>query len=113
MVTAPSGEQNDDQDVTRIKDEPHSAPEEARPSLPVQYLLNDISKHLGTDLTGVLPPELLEAYCMATISRNEPTGKLLKALLENFLKAYTGPTPDEAMKAFDFLTYLSDPESHS
>ena len=26
MVTAPSGEQNDDQDVTRIKDEPHSAP---------------------------------------------------------------------------------------
>lgn len=79
-------------------------------SAPFTFLMQEIISYLGTDFVKGVPLELLEAYCMRTIDRDEPTGKILYGLLINFMIAYSNPeTSDEAMKAFDFLDYLANP----
>jgi len=81
-------------------------------SPPVTFLTQEIISYLGEGFVINMPIDLIESYCMRSIERDEPTGKILYTLMLNFLSAYSNPaTSDEAMKAFDFLDYLATPPS--
>jgi len=46
---------------------------------------------------------------LATVRQNQPTAALLYELITNFMKAYSNPeTNADALKAFDYLTHLSE-----
>ncbi len=75
--------------------------------MPLQFLSQDIAAYMGKDFLATISKADLEAFCLRTIERDEPTGKLLSVLMQNFMKAYGNPeTSEESMKAFDYLTYL-------
>ncbi|MCF5382063.1 hypothetical protein GIW05_00815 [Pseudomonas syringae] len=88
---------------------PADVSEDVKDSLTVlTFLSQDIMQHMGKDFLGKVPFDLLERFCMATVNRNDPTGDLLFKLVTNFMAAYANlETTDEALKAFDFLEYLS------
>lgn len=73
------------------------------------YLEQEIAQLLGADFVAKMPAELLEAFCLATVDRNHPTAELLYKLVINFMIAYaSSSTNEDALKAFDYLDYLSD-----
>lgn len=88
---------------------PLDVSDEVKDSLAVlTFLSQDIMQHMGKDFLGKVPFDVLERFCMATVNRNDPTGDLLFKLVTNFMAAYANSeTADEALKAFDFLEYLS------
>tara|TARA_R110002124_G_scaffold128157_10_gene288624 strand:+ start:3247 stop:3603 length:357 start_codon:yes stop_codon:yes gene_type:complete len=78
--------------------------------LPIEFLTQEISAYVGDEILKGLTRSQIENYCMQSIHRDEPTGKVLLTLMQNFIIAYgDSRTSEEAMKAYDFLTYLSHP----
>lgn len=78
---------------------------------PIEFLKQDIIAHVGEEIIRNLSLKQLENYCLRTIVRDEPTGNLLLVLMQNFITAYgQEATSEEAMKAFDYLTYLASAE---
>lgn len=74
-----------------------------------KYLSREIEDRLGADFPTKMPNELMQAYCLATVRQNEPTAALLYELITNFMKSYANPeTNADALKAFDYLTHLSE-----
>lgn len=86
------------------------ARETAKDSLAIlAYLSQEVMTRMGKDFLVKMPLDLTERFCLATVKRNDPTGELLYKLVTNFMTAYANAeTSDEALKAFDFLDYLSD-----
>lgn len=73
------------------------------------FLSQEVIACMGKDFLAKMPLDLMERYCMATVEAEDPTGQLLRKLMINFMTAYSAPTTrDEALKAFDFLDYLSE-----
>lgn len=74
------------------------------------FLSPEIIARMGKDFLNTVPLELMEKFCVASVERNDPTGELLQKIVQNFMIAYSNPdTRDEALKAYDFLDYLSEP----
>ncbi|HDS1721578.1 hypothetical protein NPS53_08710 [Pseudomonas putida] len=73
------------------------------------FLAPEIEDRMGADFLTKVPYELLQSYCLATVRQNEPTAALLYELITNFMKAYANPeTNADALKAFDYLSHLSE-----
>ena len=73
------------------------------------FLAPEIQDRMGSDFLNKVPYELLQSYCLATVRQNQPTAALLYELITNFMKAYSNPeTNADALKAFDYLTHLSE-----
>lgn len=76
------------------------------------FLSSEIEDRLGADFLSKMPIDLLQSYCLATVRQNEPTAALLYELMTHFMKAYANPeTNADALKAFDYLTHLSEKAS--
>lgn len=75
---------------------------------PLTMLIQEVVAFMGTGFIKNVPLELLEDYCLHTITRNEPTGQLLYNLIVNFMAAYRKTaTSEDAMKAYDYLEHLA------
>lgn len=90
-----------------------SASERSADTLAIfNFLSAEIEDRMGADFLAKMPLDLLEPYCLATARQNEPTAALLYELMTNFMKAYANPESNsEALKAFDYLAHLADPQS--
>ncbi|HBO2935246.1 TPA: hypothetical protein L4R50_000242 [Pseudomonas aeruginosa] len=75
------------------------------------FCSQEIAALLGNDFLAKVPREVLFAFCLATVEHNHPSAELLYKLVLNFMVAYSNnATNEEALKAFDFLDYLTDRE---
>ncbi|MEX6780319.1 hypothetical protein [Pseudomonas aeruginosa] len=75
------------------------------------YCSQEIAALLGDDFLTKLPRDVLVAFCLASVEHNHPPAELLYKLIINFMLAYSSQTAnEEALKAFDFLDYLTDRE---
>lgn len=75
------------------------------------FCSQEIAALLGNDFLAKLPRDVLVAFCLASVEHNHPTAELLYKLIINFMLAYSNHTAnEEALKAFDFLDYLTDRE---
>lgn len=75
------------------------------------FCSQEIAALLGNDFLAKVPREVLFAFCLASVEHNHPSAELLYKLVLNFMVAYSNKaTNEEALKAFDFLDYLTDRE---
>jgi hypothetical protein len=58
-------------------------------------LFTDIADQVGMDFLEQIPADLLERFCMMTVTRNDGTGLLLRHLLLGFMQAYANPATSE------------------
>jgi hypothetical protein len=77
----------------------------------LSHCSQEIAALLGNDFLAKLPKDVLSAFCLASVEHNHPTAELLYKLIINFMLAYSSQAAnEEALKAFDFLDYLTDSE---
>ena len=73
------------------------------------FLSQEVIACMGKEFLAKTPLDLMERYGVATVDSNDPTGQMLRDLTTNFMNAYSSPeTREEALKALDFLAYLSE-----
>lgn len=99
-------------DIEQADELPSVVPSDSDAMVPLAFLTQEVNAYMGKDFIAKIPLDVMERYCMATVDRDEPTGELLYKLLLNFMVAYSdSKTSEDALKAFDFLDYLTDKES--
>ncbi|MGP0171025.1 hypothetical protein ACSVIJ_04005 [Pseudomonas sp. NCHU5208] len=64
----------------------------------LRLLFRDIGEVVGADFIESLDPVLLEQFCVMSVTRNEPGGEILRALIQSFMTAYARrDSADDAM----------------
>lgn len=57
----------------------------------LRILLTNIANEVGPGFLSSVNPALLEQFCIMTVLRGEPGGKMLNDLLSSFLRSYADP----------------------
>lgn len=75
----------------------------------LRILLTNIANEVGPGFLSSVNPALLEQFCIMTVLRGEPGGKMLNDLLSSFLRSYADPkSSDSAVDLLGDLIGLSD-----
>jgi hypothetical protein len=74
----------------------------------LRILLTNIANEVGAGFLSSVNPALLEQFCIMTVLRGEPGGKMLNDLLSSFLSSYADPkSSDSAVDLLGDLIGLS------